>query len=196
MYVCRHDTFLPSSPQISNSNSPALPPNRYVWAFLQLNVFYQQLNQICQLWLRLKTPVQLFRKTVRDSLCLISSSVSEQMLSIQAAVFSLEARMRAAFLQRYRGLYKSLNDCCQCQDGQTSVAFLSRGCLPVQALGWQLRRRIKESELLLRGGSVRRCSVLYSLQERETAPLCSVPYLPCAFVFNILNCLSFIISQH
>lgn len=43
VYVCRHDTFLPSSPQISNTNSPTLPPNSYVWDFflqLTLNVFY------------------------------------------------------------------------------------------------------------------------------------------------------------
>lgn len=40
MYVCRHDTFLPSSPQISNSNSPALPPDRYVWGFFAIDFKY------------------------------------------------------------------------------------------------------------------------------------------------------------
>lgn len=132
--VCRHDTFLPSSPQISNSNSPALPPNRYAWGFFTIDIkcVFRYLGEICCLWLRLETLVQLCRKTVGDNLCLISSSVSRCYQS-RLLYFLWRPDWEWLFCRGIRGSYKSLNDCCQCSVGCTDFSGFSLQGLPTCA---------------------------------------------------------------
>lgn len=139
--------------------------------------------------LKVKTLVQLFRKAVADSVCLISSSVSRCYQS-RLLYFLWRPDWVWPFCRGARGLYESLNDCsalhrmhrfqwlfspgaaylCRPQDGNWGGAFRKASCCS------------KEYQ----SGDKLSCAILYSLQGRETAALCCVPYLPWVLLLSLI----------